>query len=158
MDNKLCLITLDVPDEVAIVAQTLTYHRLISKKTFTAGDIVFQNTSQYVPAGTTVIATFAVHPTGDVVTKTLSEVDHSINRENIWREYFGFDCFSDHSCDPNTETKWLTKTDYIVIALRDIQIGDPITCDYTSFINATSDDAEFVCACNSPKCKGIIKI
>jgi len=61
-----------------------------------------------------------------------------------------------HSCDPNTEV--LSKWDHEAntcrawwVALRDIPVGEEITYDY-GFV---ADVAE-VCACGSPKCRGLI--
>lgn len=61
-----------------------------------------------------------------------------------------------HSCDPNTEvmSKWDPATKTVRawwMALRDIAPGEEITYDY-GFV---ADVAE-VCACGSPKCRGLI--
>ncbi|MBK7693343.1 MAG: SET domain-containing protein-lysine N-methyltransferase [Saprospiraceae bacterium] len=54
-----------------------------------------------------------------------------------------------HSCDPNTEYKGLD-----VIALREVQLGEELTLDYSNFLDEQAES--FVCQCNSPKCKGVI--
>ncbi|HQZ33362.1 MAG TPA: SET domain-containing protein-lysine N-methyltransferase [Ilumatobacteraceae bacterium] len=56
--------------------------------------------------------------------------------------------FINHSCDPNCAMSGNT----VVIAMRDIEVGDIISYDY-----ATSDGCdynEFECACGSTICRG----
>ncbi len=56
--------------------------------------------------------------------------------------------FINHSCDPNCGMRGST----IVVALRDVEVGDVISYDY-----ATSDGCEyneFECACGSAICRG----
>ncbi len=55
-----------------------------------------------------------------------------------------------HSCDPNTGYIGLN-----VVALKNIQSGDELTIDYTSFLN---DEMEsFICNCGSENCKKLIQ-
>lgn len=58
--------------------------------------------------------------------------------------------YINHSCDPNCELN-IASQQPVLIALRDIEIGEEITCDYNrTEINGTG----FECNCGSPKCRG----
>jgi D-alanine-D-alanine ligase len=54
-----------------------------------------------------------------------------------------------HSCDPNTGFSGLN-----VMALRDINIGEELTIDYSTFCDGHMPS--FECQCGSPKCRGRI--
>lgn len=151
-------VNIETPSHVAIVERESFYHYLISLVFCPKGTVIFQNKSQFYPSGTSVVASFKVHPTNEIVTKELSEIDHSVNRHEYGREYFGFDSFSDHSCDPSTKTIWLSTDDYIVVALRDIEAGEQITCDYENFTKIDFDGVKFNCKCGSTNCRQIIKV
>ena len=56
--------------------------------------------------------------------------------------------FINHSCDPNGVMSGST----IVVALRDIEIGEPLTYDYAT--SDGSDYDEFECACGTITCRG----
>jgi D-alanine-D-alanine ligase-like ATP-grasp enzyme len=55
-----------------------------------------------------------------------------------------------HSCVPNTEYDGLN-----VNAICDIQIGDELTLDYTTFLDENMEP--FECRCGHPTCRGLIK-
>lgn len=55
-----------------------------------------------------------------------------------------------HSCDPNVEMKGLD-----VVARRDIQPGEQLTVDYSTFCGPEMDS--FQCGCGSPLCRGTIR-
>jgi D-alanine-D-alanine ligase len=55
-----------------------------------------------------------------------------------------------HSCDPNTQYEGLN-----VLASKNIQKGEELTLDYTTFLN---DEMEsFICNCGAKNCKRIIR-
>lgn len=56
--------------------------------------------------------------------------------------------FINHSCSPNCGMSGST----IVVALRDIEVGEAITYDYAT--SDGSDYDEFECACGSVVCRG----
>jgi len=62
------------------------------------------------------------------------------NEENIADEL-------NHSCDPNI---WVAGT--AVLARRDIEIGEELTCDYS--LTHTTPKYFFTCKCGSPSCRG----
>ncbi len=55
-----------------------------------------------------------------------------------------------HSCDPNTQYSGLN-----VIAKKEIEKGEELTLDYTSFLN--NEMESFICNCGVPGCKKIIQ-
>lgn len=58
-----------------------------------------------------------------------------------------------HCCDPNTGLR-LTATGYRMVALRDIEPGDEITYDYSTYI---SNPREILaCSCGSASCRGVV--
>ena len=56
--------------------------------------------------------------------------------------------FINHSCEPNCEMSG----NVILIAARDIEVGEEVTYDYAT--TDGSDYDEFECACGSPSCRG----
>jgi hypothetical protein len=54
-----------------------------------------------------------------------------------------------HSCTPNAAFQGLN-----LVAVRDIEAGEELTLDYTTF--ATPEMASFECSCRSPNCRGFI--
>jgi SET domain-containing protein len=56
--------------------------------------------------------------------------------------------FVNHSCNNNTVVRNLCD-----IAVRDIQVGEEITSDYSS---SDSGDQSFQCACGAPNCRKFI--
>lgn len=55
-----------------------------------------------------------------------------------------------HSCNPNTGYEGLN-----VIALRNINAGEELTIDYTTFLNDAMES--FICNCSSDNCKKLIQ-
>lgn len=92
------------------------------------------------------------------ITRQLVLLDHTVNRGNGMREYFGYDTFCDHSCDPNVDFIYLngSKTDTMTTAARDIKAGDKVLCNYSLF-DEGRDGTEFVCSCGAENCLGIIR-
>ena len=58
--------------------------------------------------------------------------------------------FINHSCQPNGRMSGAT----MVIAARDIEVGEPITYDYAT--SDGSDYDEFECLCGEPTCRGVV--
>ncbi|EAT58827.1 SET domain-containing protein-lysine N-methyltransferase [Chlorobium ferrooxidans] len=63
-----------------------------------------------------------------------------------------FGRYVNHHCDPNC---YIDKKRELMIALRDINIGDEITFDYSQ--NETAIAAPFECSCGAQNCKGSIR-
>lgn len=56
-----------------------------------------------------------------------------------------------HSCDPTCGMRG----DVVVVALRDIAVGEEITYDYA--MSDASDYDEFACRCGARRCRGVIR-
>jgi hypothetical protein len=56
--------------------------------------------------------------------------------------------FINHSCEPNCGMRGSV----LVVALRDIAVGDELTYDYA--MSDGSEDDEFECACGTASCRG----
>lgn len=59
--------------------------------------------------------------------------------------------YINHSCEPNSYMR-VTRGHLLFMALRDIQPGEEITCDYVS----THHPDTYRCRCKAPKCRGTI--
>jgi hypothetical protein len=102
------------------------------------------------------------------IIRKLDLITHTVNRGNGLRECFGWDTFCNHSCEPNADFQYLcppgtssTESESLfhetqTIARKEIQFGDMITCDYTSF-DTELDGSEFICQCGAPSCQGVIR-
>ncbi len=91
----------------------------------------------------------------------LQKDDHMIHREDGTVEMIGFDIFMDHSCDPNLNQTYHTKTNYTVTANRDIKAGDKLTCDYQALMNQVTGSkslvtTQFECRCGTAICRGLV--
>jgi hypothetical protein len=62
-----------------------------------------------------------------------------------------FGRYVNHHCDPSC---FIDKEREVMIALRDIAIGDEITFDYS--VNESAIAAPFECTCGAANCKGTI--
>jgi hypothetical protein len=87
--------------------------------------------------------------------------DHMLHREDGTVEMIGFDIFMDHSCDPNLNQTYHTKTNYTVTAVRDIKAGDKLTCDYQALMNQVTGSkslvtTQFECRCGTVICRGLV--
>ena len=91
-------------------------------------------------------------------------VDYTNFREDLKNSkkiFWTYDCLMNHSCDPNTSdidnTDELFENKYIVTpfkirALRDINIGEELTCNYLSYDTDGFLIPSFECNCGSSNC------
>lgn len=66
----------------------------------------------------------------------------------------GPDDYVNHSCEPNCGV-YKNGDVFILIAIKNIDIGDEITWDYSTTMD--EDDWEMVCRCESRQCRGVIR-
>ena len=149
--------TVICPPSIEIKKRENGYY-IVSLKDFCKGDTIFENTS--ILFNTNTIKNIIVSIEGNYVI-CLDFLVHTVNRDNNIREYYGFDTFTNHSCDPNCSVELPNEEQnslitYSVIARKNIKIGDELTQDYTTF-DSMLDNTEFVCQCNSIDCKKIIR-
>jgi hypothetical protein len=71
-------------------------------------------------------------------------------------QIYGFDAFTNHSCDPNVICLNMDGQFFDAVALRDIQVGDEITGDYALF-DYGDDGQDVECECGSVHCRGRIQ-
>jgi len=80
------------------------------------------------------------------------------------REVNYFDCFTNHSCDPNifyddgrhSEVDPMSG-EYKTFARKDIPAGAQLTCDYDLFDWDARDKAITKCECGAPCCRGSVR-
>lgn len=88
----------------------------------------------------------------------LDTITHSVQFTETERYLYLFDSFMNHSCGPNTKSRQTpeqrSKHQYQTVAIRDIQPGDEITCDYNLFEYDCEDKCIEKCLCGSSECIG----
>ena len=126
--------------------------RMVANRDFACGEIICQNESLIFPEDCAVV----IEMFGNLGRKWLDNLVHTVNKGKGYREFYYFDSFQNHSCDPNSYMVYRNDNHYDLIASRDIRKGDEITSDYESFDDGL-DGTSFTCACGTNKCRGIIK-
>jgi len=88
----------------------------------------------------------------------LNSVKDVFNPSEERRQVYGFDGFMNHSCSPNCYCPLICRTPdlmtYDAIAIKDIEIGDEITCDYALFDYECDGHQIVECGCKSANCRG----
>ncbi|MFI0434572.1 MAG: SET domain-containing protein-lysine N-methyltransferase [Parachlamydiaceae bacterium] len=123
---------------------------LTATQSFKKGEIVYENKTLYFDQDKQILLFLR-----DSIIKIVNGV-HTVNRGNGRREFFYFDSFMNHSCDPNTLTLYLSPTHYQGIALKDIHVGEELTCDYMVFDDQADESESFECCCGASNCRKII--
>lgn len=142
-DNKL-------PSVVTVIESNGGYG-LATTRDFACGETIYENDILKINDSNQV---YMKHIRNDGTYELIDNTTYTINR-NTYREFFYFDSFTNHSCDPNAEHVYITDTRYKIVARRDIRCGEELTNDYTTF--DTDNDADlFECGCNSSNCKRFI--
>jgi len=124
--------------------------RMVANRDYGKGEAIFQNESLIFPQDCAIV----VEMFGS--RKWLDNLVHTVNKGDGLREFYYFDSFQNHSCDPNSYMVYRDDNYYELVASKDIKKGDEITSDYESFDDGL-DCTSFTCACGSNKCRGIIK-
>lgn len=153
--------TLVVPETVRIVESvekcpTGTF-QLCAARAFKQDETIFVNQSELVGCGGLsgkVRPVVVELPSG---TRVWLKREHFCRRsEDTW-EFFGFDSFQNHSCDPNTKMVYSDNSlSYSLVAVRKIDSNEELTVDYET-IDANLDKDQFSCKCGAIECRGIIK-
>ncbi|HSU30065.1 MAG TPA: SET domain-containing protein [Bryobacteraceae bacterium] len=110
----------------------------------------------HIPCGTVAWAPDALDQVfTPVQTESLPEAQRSllekygfVRRDGSLVLYWDARRFMNHSCSPNT---LITKHGY-EIAVKDIQPGDQLTCDY----GALHIKRRFSCRCQDPECRSVV--
>lgn len=109
-----------------------------------------------IPCGTVIWAPDALDQVfTPFQTESLPEAQRSllekygfVRRDGSLMLYWDARRFLNHSCSPNT----LITNHGFEIAVKDIQPGDQLTCDY----GALNPKRRFSCRCHDPECRGVI--
>jgi len=135
---------------------------MLAAKAYAAGDVIFANEGLYVPEDVALV----IRICGQRV--WLDQLVHTINRGSGMREFYAWDSFQNHSCEPNTEMRYETGWQkhecirgargarYELVATRDIAQDEELTSDYETF-DSQADGTEFECKCGSINCRKIIR-
>jgi SET domain-containing protein len=141
---------------------------MVACRDFVEGETIFSNESLIFPEDYTIVVNVFGRR------KWLDLLVHTVNVGNGMREFYYFDSFQNHSCDPSTIMVYLNeepvqvaariagrnslgKVKYNTIALCSIKAGNEITSDYEGFDKGLDEESFFKCLCGSSKFRGIIK-
>jgi hypothetical protein len=138
---------------------------IFSTRQFKAGDYIRTASSIRIPDEPGKIVLISI----DDNRNTVFELDVTIHTvrltnpdsESHIRELYGIESMVNHSCNPNTYSINEEQIDsklsrYSTYALRDINVGDEITCDYNTFEWDCKDKNINVCMCGASWCNGRI--
>ena len=125
-------------------------YKMVAARDFRKGDVVYSNESLIFPEESSIV----IEVNGK--RKWLENLIHTVNKGGGKREFYFFDSFQNHSCDPNTEMVYHSENQYDLVALKDIRLGDELTSDYETF-DVGLDGTSFHCHCGNSNCRGIIK-
>lgn len=124
-------------------------YKIVATRGFAKGEIVYSNESLLFPEDCVIV----IEVNGK--RKWLENLVHTVNKGEGKREFYFFDSFQNHSCDPNTKMIYHTENHYDMVALRDIEQGDELTSDYETF-DVGLDGTWFHCHCGTKACRGIV--
>ena len=153
------------PPNIMIKYNSNNNYTIVSLKNFNKGDIIFENSSHIFDSSkiTNIYVSFEAISSEAISSIPINQhiialnfIYHTVNRGNNNREYYGFDTFTNHSCNPNTHVMQVNDTQYKSIASYDINIGDELTQDYYTF-DSFYDMSEFICNCGYEYCRKIIR-
>ena len=125
-------------------------YKLVAQRNFTKDEVVYPNKSLIFPEDHSIV--IEVYDKR----KWLENLVYSVNKGDGKREFYYFDSFQNHSCDPNTYMIYHSENVYDVVAKRDIAQGEELTVDYESFDVLYEDGTTFHCKCGSTNCRGTI--
>ena len=134
------------PDTLKILDSGIHNTSLFSKRLYTAGELVFTNITQTFPLYQKIVLCYDNK-------SILLENDVHFTIIGNSKIYYGFDSFCNHSCDPNCHHIPISDNSYQMVATRDIQIGEELTCDYAIF--DTECETHFECKCGTAICRGL---
>jgi len=150
------VIEVDIPDFIVIVEKEYGYS-LQCNKYIKKNDVIYTGVSYHISNDE---KTYMLKVNfNDGKTLIFPNIGHvnSVKENNTTRSLYSFDSFMNHSCDSNTissttrETGEPNKFEYDQIAIKDINVGDEITCNYLHF-DYECDGHSFECKCGCKNC------
>ena len=132
-DNKVIFIpSIRCPySQVSMVPDDKRLYKLTAQRDFIVGEILYSNVSLTISTDYSIIIEVDGKRHWLIDDKT-----YMANRGGGNKEFFYFDSFQKHSCNPNTRKVYHGENTYDVIAIKDIIKGEEIT---TYFGNRTDD-------------------
>ncbi len=126
-----------------IITQTRNGYGVVAGKNFVAGEIICEFHGQ-------------LYSREELPQPYDSVDDHYVQiGENLYMRPSGeVDDFFNHSCDPNAGLK-IIETRVVLIAIKNISIGEEITWDYSTTMD--EDEWEMECNCGSQNCRGKVR-
>lgn len=123
-DNKVMFIpSIRCPySQVSMEPDDQRLYKLIAQRDFAVGEILYNNESLMIPANYSIII--------EVDGKRhwwIDDMTFMVNRGVGKKEFFYFDSFQQHSCNPNTLKVYHDENNYDVTAIKDIKEGEEIT-------------------------------
>jgi hypothetical protein len=128
----------------------MPYRKLVAMKDYAEGDILYSVESLVFPHDWSIVIQIGHERV------YVDNLLHTTNKGNGMREFFFFDSFQNHSCDPNTKMQYISETMYNVIASKPIRKDDELTMDYET-IDDGLDGMSFTCSCGANVCRGVIQ-
>ena len=145
--------------EIVLTDESMQSFSLTATRKFAVGEIVYTNESFIIENKENFAESIYILRVNDNYI-LIDHNDHFIHRPE-YKEFLGFDSFQDHSCDPNTCQTYHDKTNYTVIAKKQILPGERITMDYAKLKNQATNiehvpSSTFTCHCGEAICRGVI--
>jgi len=158
MDLHCVTYTVDnqLPSSVEIVKnKDLGEYSIHVTRDFAPGDTIFENTILHVQDNDTIrMKVSEDHHINGYIDMDIRM--HGVYRKALnYREFFYFDSFTNHSCDPNATHVYTSPTTYKMVARKHIKAGEEMTNDYTTF-DHDNDSEQFECRCKAANCKRFI--
>lgn len=137
-------------------------YKMIATRDYSKGEVIYSNQSLLVPHDCNIVVVL------NNKRIWLENLVHTINRGNGQREFYLFDSFQNHSCEPNTAMHYSPRNttaqemdidvplSYELVALEDITAEQELTSDYETF-DEKLDGTCFECECGSSACRKFIR-
>ena len=142
-----------IPDQIELKPTKNGYMGIFAKYDFPKGTDIYSHIFRQVSEDAKIIL---ITPLGDV---PIDIKAHTVRRADGLRDYFGYDSFMNHSCDPSTISVAYDGdaeiNKYYTQAAQDLKAGDEITCNYLLF-DWDCDGHAFDCLCGVAECFGHI--
>jgi hypothetical protein len=151
-------IELDLPESVEYRPSNKGGIGLFTTRPFKRGETIYEALGITIPNKVFEIQ-LLIHNRKENANLIINTSTHAVKLNEIERELYPYDSFMNHSCDPTTESvvggpppgrEWPYKT----VALRDMDAGEEITCDYTYFDYECNGHSIPKCLCGSTRCIG----
>jgi len=133
---------------------------LFATEPFKSGQLMYKGHSVLGSASHEFFINQITHADGSVERIQCSTV-HSVLRDDKTRQFYGFDGYMNHSCDPNNHCPVKEETTdlqgYDAMCIKDIAVGDEITCDYALLDWDCDGHVIEACGCGSSSCRGSMR-